>query len=729
MIKIKEILDIYKPDQLNDFLLKYTGFTLEEKHLTKDKIFKNWKFVGGSESNGSQINILKYGEKGLVERVTNAIDAVIEKQKEENGLVSPPTAESVIKKAFPKYYDNRIKIAENLSNASYSHEAENCVVLAINDCSKSNKPTFDILDKGTGIEGERFKDTILSLNKGNKLASDKSYLIGAFGQGGSTSLAFATATIIISKFNNKYYFTVVKKVDLDDYKNACYVYLTIDEKIPEIDGKDDDIYDDYINDYLSSESGTFVRMVETDISKQFRDNEVTKPGMLHDYLNSELFNVGLPVKVIENRKMYSSNRHIQNRNVYGTFSKLQTWKYVQKDYSGSMDILFRDTKYSIDYYAILPTNEDDWGKDGKCKEAFEQFNVTLDPFMYIVNGQKIATESFAKLKNAGLNFMRYRLLVVINLDLLGNEKYKYFTTDRAQIKETDQTKELFDTIVKNLVNVDKLKELNTIISEKAVSSTIDENLINEISQEVKGLYNNFLKAGSFITSSHGHPLTPSEEIYDDYISKFLISNTKESYYKNQAINIILETGAMKNINQNAKIECFLDDKANTSFTPSVMNGRIQYSFSTNVIKHGSHHIYFVYYRDPNNLVDILESNKYSFGVLDENSPEKATKQRDKMLDLEIIPVDDQELICDISKNTETGKIKVLICLNNEPMMTEIFSRSSADEAKEMQAKLIKPVALFALLLKDNYDKIESLEEKNDFIISFIKTIIATGNIV
>ena len=56
--------------------------TLEEKNLTFGKVSSNWKFLGNSSSNGSTVQMLKTGEKGLIERITNAIDAVIEKQKD-----------------------------------------------------------------------------------------------------------------------------------------------------------------------------------------------------------------------------------------------------------------------------------------------------------------------------------------------------------------------------------------------------------------------------------------------------------------------------------------------------------------------------------------------------------------------------------------------------------------------------------------------------------------------
>lgn len=52
-----------------------------KKNLSYEKIKKNYKFLGNSSSKGSNVGQLTSGEKGLVERITNAIDAVIEKQK------------------------------------------------------------------------------------------------------------------------------------------------------------------------------------------------------------------------------------------------------------------------------------------------------------------------------------------------------------------------------------------------------------------------------------------------------------------------------------------------------------------------------------------------------------------------------------------------------------------------------------------------------------------------
>ena len=727
MISIDEVINIYKSSDLNKFIKKYTGMDLEEKNLTLSKISKQWKFLGDNSSNASAIGILTKGEKGLIERITNAIDAVIEKQKEIHNVGSAKNSDVIIKKAFPNFYNNKIGVANGTIDRCIPYEADDQVILAINDSGSSKKPTFDVIDKGIGISGVDFPNTILSIQKGNKLSSDMGYLIGAFGQGGSTSLPFTTATIIISKYDNKFYFTIVKSVELENYKNHCYVYMTINDKIPKL-AYDGLIYNKYFDSFLNSDSGTLIRMIETDISKNLRDNEITKPGMLGDYVNTELFNVGLPVKLIENRADYSSNTHLQNRNSFGTFSKLQTWKaYVKKDYSGSIDVVVGNQTYKVDYYTILPSKEEDWGRDGEAKKTFIQFNSSLDPIIYTVNGQTITTERFLKLKNAGLNFMRYRLLIVINLDNLGMEKYKFFTTDRNHIKETDQTRGFLDKVITAIANVDKIKEMNGIIAEKAINSNINSELIEDISREVKNLYNSFLKGGAAIprTGTGSHIKPSDEEEYLDVINDIEITTAKNEFYNDQAVNIILTTKAQKHVNRNALIYAYIDGKANYNATPNFMNGRIQYTWNAKTLKSGVHEIQFRYFKDN----DFIDSNILAIEILDKNMPETKKRENERALDLKINIVNEQELICDISKNKDTGSIIANLCLDTDDLMSDVYGyNSTPDKIKETQSLIIKPVILYALFLGELYDSIENPLDKNKYIVSFIRSFLSSTQI-
>lgn len=726
MIEIKEVLSIYKESQIDSFLKKYTGLTLNEYNLSYDKIKNNYKFLGNNSSNGSNIGQLTSGEKGLVERITNAIDAVIESQKSKYNIGSAKDSSVIIKKAFPKYFGNMQEVMNNSTDKSYAKDAENQVILAVNDGSKSNKPTFDIIDKGTGLLGEEFINTILSINHGNKLSREKSYLIGAFGQGGSTSLPFTYATIILSKKHERIFFTIVKSVELTDYKNIVYVYMTLNEAIPEVDYTDFCCEDQYLQDFINNaESGTLVRMVETEISKRFRDNEVTKPGMLSDYLNTELFNVKLPVKVIENRKDYKSNDHLQNRSVYGSQLKLRTSKrYVKKDYCGTINIEHNGRAYNIDYYMLLPADENKWGSEVECKKVFEQFNVYYDPIIYTVNGQTITTERYTKINNAGLNFLKYRLLVVINLDVLETEKYKFFTTDRARIVDSDLTHGFLDKVIKALATTEKLIEINNIIAEKSVSSSINQDLLDEVSKQVKSQYNKFLKAGSLLPGIPGKHYNPTdEEIYEDHIVTLDITSDKRYFYKDENVIFVVTTKAQKHINEAAIINCYIDGRGFYNYQRNFMNARIQYSFNSGVIAVGLHTIEFVYFEGNS---ESLKTEKVSFEILNEKSPERKENSLTKDLDLSIKVLSEATLICDVSKNISEKKILIKIFLDSDQLKSEVYGISaSSDEISRIKNQIIKPIALFSLFMGDKYDDITSDEDKNKIIISFIKAFIGS----
>lgn len=726
MINLKEVLSVYKESEIDALLKKYTGYDLNERNLSYDKIKKNYKFLGNNSSNGSNVGQLTTGEKGLVERITNSIDAVIENQKAKCSIGSAKNSGVIIKKAFPKYYSNMQDVMNESTDKSLAKDAENLVIVAVNDGSRSNKPTIDVIDKGIGILGPEFENTILSINKGNKLSRDKSYLIGAFGQGGSTSLPFTYATIIVSKKNGSISFTIIKRVELVDYKNMVYVYMVLDDKIPDLDYSDFKCADEYLNSFITnSESGTLVRMVESEISKRFRDNEVTKPGMLVDYLNTELFNVGLPVKVIENRINYRNNIHLQNRSVYGSLLKLRTSRrYVRKDYCGTLHIEHNNRTYNIDYYMLLPSDEEKWGSESECKKVFEQFNVYYEPIIYTVNGQTITTERYTKLNNAGLNFLRYRLLVVINLDVLDTEKYKFFTTDRARIIDSDLTHGFLDKVVKALASTQKLIEINGIIGEKSVSSLIDQSLLDEVSKQVKNEYSKFLKTGSVIPGKSGrHYNQTSEEIYEDHIVLLEITSLKREFYRDENVTFIITTKAQKHINEEAIIGCFLNDKSYNDLQRNFMNGRIQYSFNSGLLCPGIYTIQFIYFY---NTISIMQTEKVVFEIKNEKSPEKESNSQTKGLDLNIVIVDEASLICDVARDQVNKKIDVKLCLDSDQLRSEVYGLSaSSDEISKIKNHIIKPTVLFALFYGEYYDNVEKDEEKNKIILSFIKAFISS----
>ena len=716
MIELKRILNIYKKEQVDDFLKEITGFNLNEKDISVQDIKENWNFVGDNESNASSIEILKNGEKGLIERITNGIDAVIEKWKDQYNVKSPKTPDDVVKIAFPEYFDLKKSINNGETDRLNAFGKVN-VLVAINDGSKNTKPTLDVIDFGTGIKGDGFKKTILSIQAGNKLSSEKGYVIGAFGQGGSTSLAFAYATIIVSKKEDKFYFTIVKPVTLKDYKNHCYVYLKINQQIPECK-MSSLLKDEYLNNFICCESGTFVRMIEMDISKEYRMNDITKPRMLYDYINSELFNVSIPIKVIENRANYVMNLKTQDRYSYGSYLKLHTYKkYVNLNYSGSIKIDYKNNAYNIEYFVILPSNEEDWGRDAKAKEVFGMFNTNLNPIIYTANGQMINSEPFTRLKNVGLSMLKYRLLVIINLDVLGIEKYRFFTTDRNQIKSTDDTKDFLDKVIYELAREENLLSINNLIADKAIDGSVDNELLSEISNDVKGLYNKYLKGGSILHGRKGvRTVNPSEEEFFDHITKLEITTTQKTYYRNETVRIIVETGATKSVNENSLIYIYLDGKAYYGFVKTTMNGHIQFNIDSLIP--GDHKIKCSYFNNDTNSID-FETSDFEFEILNEDLV-TTPKTSSKVLNIDIKTVKEKEAICEIIKNDEDKSITVEVCLDSDEMYSSVYGlTASSDTIKSFQKIIIKPIALFCLFLGESYDAFET-EYKNKIIINMLK---------
>lgn len=325
---------------------------------------------------------------------------------------------------------------------------------------------------------------------------------------------------------------------------------------------------------------------------------------------------------------------------------------------------------------------------------------------------------------AGLNFLRHRLLVVINLDDLGREKYQFFTADRSRIMEKDLTRGFLDKVVSALAANEKLREINSIIGELSVSSSIDKDFLDDISRQVKNRFSRFLKTGTIIPSRFGRTYgETSEEVFEDHIAVFEITTKKRQFYKDENIVFFLTTKAHKKVNERELIYMYVDDSQYYNFVAAFMNGRIQYTINANTIKPGMHSIEFSHYK--NNIIANL-SEKIVFEVLNEKAPETQVKSETKELDLKILVVEEDSLICDVSKNEIDKEIIVKLCLDGDLLKSEVYGiSSSSDEISMIKNKLIKPISLFSLFYLEVYNSIEKDEEKNDLMISFIRSFLAS----
>ncbi len=727
-IKLSEVIKINKDEDLNKLLEKYKlqiFNTQDETRGDLSKLSVYWKPLGNNYQNASTIDMLTNGEKGIIERLTNAIDAVFEKEVKQNADKTFKSVEDILNCSYPKFYNMLSKVERGEHSRLNVVDAAERVILAINDGKKSNLPSFDIIDTGIGVHGTEFENTILSLQGGNKIDSSKSYLIGSFGQGGATSMCFSKSTILISKHSGKYFMSVVKKVELEDYKNHVYLFLNYNagsgiELLNDINSTQSN----YLDVFTSSPSGTLIKMIETDINKKYRDNDISMPNKLIDYINTELFYVKFPVKIVENRGNYTMNQSHQNRYAYGSKLKLLGSKHKIDKFCGEFDYDYNGLRFKIYYYAILPEDKQEWGKDKECRKKYAEYNCHEKPIIYTVNGQYINGINFTKLKNNGLNFLQYRILVNIDLDNLGKDKYNFFTTDRSKMKETEKAKGFEDDIIRRLVNEEPLIELNRIISEMSISSEIDEEIKKEVEDAVREEYMDFINKSTFETvnrkSGKNIGGRESEVEYFDTINDLTITNSQKEYYMNSRITINVETGARKDINNKEKIDLFLNEKGIYP-NPTYMNGRITYILDA--LKPGEYEIF------ASCLNSNIESNKYKFTVIDEKSKE-IVKVPKNSVDIRINIVEDKDYICQVSKKDNDGHktIYVDICFDHE-ILSYLFDNKTDTQVTELKNKLLKPISIFNLILDTVNDEELDIETRNKFTEANIRSVVLNGNMI
>lgn len=259
-----------------------------------------WKPVGGKDNNRGPIEAASDPGRALVERITNAVDAVLEREHGEHH--GNPDCRSP-REAAAAWLNVPAKggLAKMTKNAR--RDLAQRVAVTIHAGDGKERRTADVRDHGVGIATPRFKDTILSLNEGNKI--NKHYLAGAYGQGGSSTLASSQLTLIVSRAAeaDTVGFTVVRYEDLDpdQFKVGHYVYLTLD----------DEVLAAALGDF---EQGTLARHYGYDLSgysSNFGERSV------YGLLNKVLFDPVLPVW-LENRALSK----VQRRTIKGTRNAL-----------------------------------------------------------------------------------------------------------------------------------------------------------------------------------------------------------------------------------------------------------------------------------------------------------------------------------------------------------------------------------------------------------------------
>jgi hypothetical protein len=445
-----------------------------------------WLPVGGEKDNLATINIGTDPAAGLTERITNAIDAVLElewyKQGKPNDIRNPRTAAE----QWFNTQQGKLRHIDNVSEKAFQELAKR-IRVTLKDSEKENTPTIEIRDKGIGLTAELFHKTILSLHGGNKL--HKLYLMGAYGQGGSTALSFSNFTIIMSRpyFQEKkskscVSFTIIKinpgDVNLD--KHPWYDYC--------VDGKNGLPFVVEVKDDLF-EPGTLVRHIGMDLGKFTA--KLTGPTSSLWYLaHHYLFDPVLPFTISGEREKDLNKGKVENRSVLGNNRRLTRGGGDEKEltqYKNEATLTFKDGRVTIYWWVLTIEGEKPW-------ERIKNYTLPSQPIIITFNGQKQGYLPNSIIKtDLKLPFLEKYLVVQIECDNLDNEsRRQLFSSTRESLRDTSILEELRKTTIDTLDGDDELKRLDKERKERYLKKDETE-VLDKLRKRLANRINTYLK--------------------------------------------------------------------------------------------------------------------------------------------------------------------------------------------------------------------------------------------
>jgi hypothetical protein len=428
-----------------------------------------WTPVGGKENNRGIIDVATDPGRSLVERITNAIDAVLEDEHDKHHgfpkCGSPREASS----AWLGIPDGGLS---EMSPKVRRDLAQRVVVRISAGDDRKESRIVETRDFGIGIAPEAMPHTILSLNESNKWK--KHYLAGTYGQGGSSTFAISKYTFIASRCGSHATvgFTIVRYEDLpaEMFKTGHYVYLTLNGSV---------LQAEVSQEYFPT--GTLVKHFGYDLNSY---SSPLGPNSVYGLLNEVLFDPIMPVwldnRVHDYRRVIKGSRNALN----GAVDEGDEEKRGPK-LSHNTKLFYVSIgefgQIGVEYWVLeKPTKEN--------KRPSAAFVNSAKPIVLTLNGQthEEMTSHIVR-KDAELPYLAQRLIFHVDCNpLTADGKRLLFSSTR----EGARRGLLYDLIQKEIVRIlrsdDELARLNEEARREGMRE-MDESAALQMRQEVARL--------------------------------------------------------------------------------------------------------------------------------------------------------------------------------------------------------------------------------------------------
>jgi hypothetical protein len=456
-----------------------------------------WHPFGDNPSNFSTVNLGSKAGRSLTERITNAQDALIEDRA---ATASGVALLSSPREAAKQWFGRPITGPdEGLFKWKFSkHQIDRRIGVVMHAGDTFSSPTLDVLDSGIGIQSQDFRNTILSLQKGNKI--NKRYLMGAFGQGGAATLGFSEYALILSRHKGNPHevgFTLIRILNLSDaYKEDCYCYLVIRNQDGNINVPSCRVGDDPVMLYPEPQrvppfsQGTLVRHYGYKLSG-LEKTLSPAPGNLYSFLHCSMFDPLFPFRIIDLRDP-DPDRPPKDELVTGSRNRLMRHTQTREEEEGGRTEIrhYRPMEYvvpqgtsdpsiGVEYWVVYnykKSGKNEWQLRASSNELFVQQGY---PIVGTLNGQNQGELPASILREVGLGMVARHIVVHIDTSEVNSKvRRELFTSTREGFKDGDALTGLVNMLRKMLEEDEHLhaieRELTERLAKRDVAETKEE---------------------------------------------------------------------------------------------------------------------------------------------------------------------------------------------------------------------------------------------------------------
>jgi hypothetical protein len=425
-------------------------------HIEANSNEWKWVALGGRENNSGSVNLAMDPGQALVERITNAMDAHIELQYELAGCPPDITSPREAVQRLWNLESSRLT-RESPSITRFIEEmAPKSLVRVVGSTHRGHSSVI-IQDSGIGQHPNDLPKTILGLQESNK--NNKRYLMGAFGQGGSSTFAYCPYSLIISRRHpdcldgktNHIGWTIVRQFDDDSLKTFRYEYLVgSDGLIPRIAPSAIESLG------IQFEYGTKVVHFAYELGRL--NSRWSLVGLR--FFDNLLFDPILPYRIEDHRL----SPHF-NRNLHGGRNRLEQVEASKRPdaqtYEAELSRWGAEGTAHIRYWVFRPgvTNQESENGASVKLDSYLDYDHSPRTIIFTLNGQRHHTREKSLVREARLGALADYLLVHVDCDDLSLRlKKEIFTATRSGATIGERREDLIINAIREALGDPWLKQ-------------------------------------------------------------------------------------------------------------------------------------------------------------------------------------------------------------------------------------------------------------------------------